>query len=449
MAANPASTPDAHSGEAVQAKPRLNRALWLLLLPLAVLYGLSFRDLPIIDRKHSVLADADAANFKLLVEQFGLSRKMGDEYDAVHRGIGDNAQKHKIHHILYAMAARPVYLAARGIARLGGGSGERAIYSVNALFTCVNIVLLVVVLRGMNPHGNPVLPFVALYALSLSTWLYASVPESWPFSGGLVLLFLLVLQRDLLRPLPAAVLVGVIMLNNVALGSLMVLLWLRLLKDGRRWRQVMVDGGFLGVVALTTWLAGLTVLGLFDPSLGPANFVRYTLWFRQFVAANMSVVSPYLWKSVLTNLFVNSIASHQSDPSVPQEALKYTLQQSVLGTVTVLSVVAFYALVALRLARTVRERATAEGWRSALLGDPSLWPAAFAAVMVAVTIALYFGSGFLYSTTVLPCVMLTAARFLNLKRPLDRRLVYGVLVLVVLNNTSQVLVFRHALALAP
>lgn len=418
---------------------------WLLLLPLFALYALSFRDVPIIDRKHSVLADADAANFKLLVENFGLSRKMGDEYNAVNRGIGDNAQKHKIHHVLYAITARPVYLALRTLARMAGGTGERAIYSVNAVFTCVNIVLLVLVLSGMNPQRNPVFPFVALYAFSLSTWLYASVPESWPFSGGLVLMFLLVLQRNLLRPLPAAVLIGVIMLNNVALGSLLVLLWLRLLRNRRPWHLMVAEAAFLGLVALTTWLAGLTLLGLFDPSLAPANFIRYTLWFRQFVAAGLSPFSSYVWKSVLTNLFVNSVASHQADPSIPQEALKYTLQQSALGTVAVLSVVAFYGLTAVRLVDSVRQRVRSLGWWTALADDPALWPSAFAGVMVAVTIALYYGSGFLYSTTVLPLVMLTAARFLDWRRMTDRVAVWGMLVLVVVNNASQVLIFRHAL----
>ena len=108
-----AATAPAESASRSRYAGRLG--VWLVaLLGLAGLYGVSFRGYPIIDRKHSVLADADAANFKLLIEEFGFSHRFGNEYQAHKRAIGDNAQKHKIHHILYAAVAHPVYLGLRG-----------------------------------------------------------------------------------------------------------------------------------------------------------------------------------------------------------------------------------------------------------------------------------------------------------------------------------------------
>jgi hypothetical protein len=410
---------------------------------------MSFRHYSIIDRKHSVLADADASNFKMLVEEFGFSRRLGDQYNAHNRGIGDNAEKHKIHHVLYAMVAHPIYRVARGLERLAGGSGDRAVYDVNAVITCLNVVLLALLLRVGNLAAPTALPFLALYAFSLSTWLYASVPESWPFSASLVLIFLLALERRQIPLFGLAALLGLFMLNNFALGALYLLLGLRVFADepkvGAACRRLVGAG----ILTLAVWLGSLTILGLFDSGLRPDRFFHFTFWFRQYVAAGLPPWSPYVWKSVLSNLFVNSFASHPGDPSVPQEAFKLTLQSgSGLGIASVAAVLAFLGLTGARFGAHLRTAWRNGGWRNALRSGNAVTPAAWALIMVAVTIVLYYGSGFLYSTVVVPAVLLVAGRVLDLRRPADRWIVYGTLIAVVANNVTQVLAFRAALLAA-
>ena len=425
------------------------RILWVLLLPLGVLYGLSFRNYGIIDRKHSVLADADASNFKMLVEEFGFRRRLGNEYNAINRGIGDNAEKHKIHHVLYAMVAHPIYLTARSVERLAGGSGNRAAYDVNAVITCLNLVLLALLLRAGGSTAPAALPFLGVYAFSLSTWLYASVPESWPFSASLVLIFLLVLERWRLPLFGLAALIGLFMLNNFALGALFLLLGLRILADEPGVWVACRRAVGAGLVTLAIWLGCLTVLGVFDESLRPDRFFHFTLWFRQYVAAGLPPWALYVWKSVLSNLFVNSLASHQGDPSVPQEALKLTLQSgSVLGVVSLVSVLALLGLTGARFASRLGNAWRSGGWRNAVRTETTVIPGVWALTMVVVTIVLYYGSGFLYSAVVVPVVLLVAGRVLDLRRPADRWIVYGTLIAVVANNVSQVLIFRAALLAA-
>lgn len=425
---------------------------WPLLLLLVVaipVYANSFRHFPVIDRKHSVLADADSPNFKVLVEEFSLRRQFGDPYEAENRSRGDNTQKHKIHHILYAMVAHPLWTAARAVERLAGGTGERAAYTVNAIVTGLNIVLLCLLLGRWGSKGVGSAVYLLLYAGSLSTWIYASVPESWPFSATLVLAFFLFLLHGGSTPWRLAVGIGVAMLNNMTLIGLLAPVWLRELDRQRSIAKLARTVAGTTLLAVLTWAACLTLLGLFDPTLRPDRLIHYTLWFKQFVEADLPIWAPYVWKSALSNLFINSIASNQADPFVPQEALLYTLRQSLLGTVTVAAVVGLLGTAAFRAVMGLGRRARAEGWRAALADDPSAVLLLYCGVQAMVTVVMYYGAGFLYSPTVVPLLVLLAARQINLARRMERAAVLVTAGLVLLNNAGQVRTFRHALATTP
>lgn len=425
----------------------LGRAgIWAAALTgLVFLWSWSFSSFPVIDRKHSVLADADAANFKLLLEEFRLDRKFGNEYNAQHRSVGDNAQKHKIHHLLYPLIGHPVSLAARAAWAGLGFDPTRAAYSVNAVITALNLLLLALLMRGPPGRRRPVWPYLALYAFSLSTWLYASVPESWPLSGTIVLLFILGLERNL-PPLGLAALLGLGMLNNMTLLALLGLVWLRQLSTGEPPARVAGRAAGLLAVAVGTWLGALWLLSFFDPSLHPVNVVRYTLWFKQFVSGGSSALSLYAFKSALSGLFLSSITSLQPDPSVPQESALYTLQGGGVGALALVVVALLLLLLAVRAIQGAMARQAADrNWR-ARLDDPELRPFVWCGVMAVVTIVMYFGAGFLYSTTVVPLMALACYRNLNWLRRTDRAAVLAALILVVVTNTMQVLEFRHALA---
>ena len=148
---------------------------------------------------------------------------------------------------------------------------------------------------------------------------------------------------------------------------------------------------------------------------------------------------PYVWMSAGSNLFVNSVVSLQPDPAVPQEALKATLTGSPLGAA---ATVAWAALALAAAAGLVRAL-----WRHprAVLRDPALDAGAWCAAMLGVTVALFYASGFLYSTVVLPAMAVLLCRHLDLRSGWRRALLWGTLALMLACNTFQVVQFRQAL----
>ncbi|MEX2284983.1 MAG: hypothetical protein WEE89_21025 [Gemmatimonadota bacterium] len=439
------------SGDPISERSRARRGgwrerAWLLMIPLLVLlYANSFSGFSIIEQKHSVLGDADASNYTMLLRNFALHKKLGNEWNAQNRSIGDNAQKHKIHHITYALTGSAMYRLARPVYRMIGVPPEKAVFAVNALIAVVNLGLLWLLLKRSNPNRNPVFPFLVFYALALSTWVFSSVPESWPFSATLVLLFLLLLRRRPLHPALIGAALGLVMLNNVFLAALFALAFLEFLRAGGGLGTVLRKSLVAGVISIATWAGGLTALSVFDSSFRPDHFVRYTIWFKQFTGASLPRTDPYVWQSAGTNLFVNSIVSNQPDAGVPQEALKTTLAESPLGAAAtaVWLIVALVAVIA--FAKNLRN-----GWRSerwpGLLSTNSLDLALWCATMLGVTVLLFYPSGFLYSTVVVPALALFLCQNLNLHVTWQRALFFGTLALMLVNNTAQVMVFREALS---
>jgi hypothetical protein len=65
---------------------------------------------------------------------------------------------------------------------------------------------------------------------------------------------------------------------------------------------------------------------------------------------------------------------------------------------------------------------------------------------VFITLKLNPSSAFLYSTTIVPLLIILIHRFLNLQRRYDRILLYATVAVVITNNTVQILKFRAALS---
>ncbi len=447
LAAAPRAAPTG-SGDAGRSRS-LGLAAWLPALAIAVLafaiYSSSFHSFPVIDRRHSVLADADAANFVVVVRDFDLGEKLGDPYNERNRSVGDIAQKHKIHHVLYGMVGHALYRVLSPVYGAFGHPDRRALYVVNAVIAAANLLLLSMLLRRVNPNRNAVAPFLLFYAAALSTWIFSSIPESWPFSATLVIAFLYLLSSGRASPLALGLVLGVFLLNNIFLAALMLPVALRIGADARdgRWIPRVFS---TGIVAVATWAAGLTALSVFDGTLRPDRFVHFTLWFRRFAdPGGLPLSDPYVWKSAFSNLYVTSVVSNQGDPSVPQEALRLTLEQSVLGTVATTLYLAVAGLVMVRLAAVLGRSVRAGALLETIRGDASLPVAAFGATMLLVTVVLYYASGFLYSTIVVPTIAVSFCRFLDLSRRPEKILLYSMLLILVVNNAIQVRRFQEAL----
>ena len=422
--------------------PRLRRWWWLPALAAAfVLYSHSFNTFPILERQINLLGDSDAASFAVLLTDFSLTRRYGDEYQPSNRTIQDVAQKHKVHHFLYFVVGGVLYDVLHGIRGVLGLDPRQALYEVSALIGCVNLLLLGLLLRRLSP-GVPAAPFLLFYGLALSSWLFYSVPESWPLSTTLLLGFLWVTYVRRWPWWGLALYLGVAMLNNLLLGVLGIFIALR--EAGERpWPSALVRSTAAAGVMVATWLALLTGLSPLEAGLRPDHFVAYTLWFKRTVAfESLPLSDPYVWKSALSNLFVTSVASNQADPMVPQEALLHTLRSGVLGAVVVLAYLVVLGVMAAALWRAIR--ATPRGGLGVVPADPLLHVAAFLGVFALTVVAFYYSGAFLYSMLALPLLTLLLARFV----PGERwrwALLAGFLVILVVNNAVQVTVFRAAL----
>jgi hypothetical protein len=429
-------------------RPRLRHGWVLLPIVLFFVYSASFSGYPVVEENVSAVGEADAASYSRIFRDFTLRHQFGNPYNLKGRTTADVAQKHKIHHVLSAALGRVLYEGFRPLYRLAGLPPTRAVYSVDAFWTCLNVVLLAFLLRGANPNGNPVLPFLLFYGVSLAPWLYGSVPDSWPLTATLFLTFLLLLRSGRVPLSALCVVLGVMMLNNMALGALLLPLFLRLWREEPLGIRSVSRAAALGTVTVGVWLASLSLLSLFDPMFRPDRFWAFSRWFRQFMHADLPLTSLYVWKSSLSNLFVNSVVTNQSDPNIAQEAMLITLRTSRLGAVAIAAVV---TLLGLGLVRAVRYAAAV--WRPehalrAVLTDPDLLPVIWCGVMIAVTLALFYGGGFTYAALVVPMLAGILCRHLDLRVVAQRLLVYSAIGLVLVNNIDQVLQFRATLAAA-
>ncbi|MBL8986056.1 MAG: hypothetical protein JNJ80_07285 [Gemmatimonadetes bacterium] len=431
--------------------PLLRRwgSLAAIVVVATVVYANSFSSYPVLEQRHSVLGDADAAAFVPLVRDFELTRPAGDEYRVKGRTINDVAQKHKIHHLMYAAVAHGVY---RGIsAPLAAiGVSERAIlYSVNALFGAASLILLWVLLGTVNPHRNARWPFVLLTAGSLSMWLYAAMPESWPFSGFLVLLTLLILVKSWLPWWGTAIWIGVAMLNNMTLAMLLVPLGMQLVAMDPRPGRVVARSVVASVLTFGVWLGSLWGLSFWEPDLRPDHFFGYLVWFRQFVGEPLPPLALYNWKIVISNLFFTPLVSNQADPYVPHDAIRLTFQQSGLGVVATLAVMVFLGMIAWRMVGMARQGLSGGGLPDLIRREPALMAAVYLLVDFVIILLMYPGAAFLYSAAIVALYSVMAIRAFDLRRRADL-IVFGVtLALLLVNNTVQVLRFRAALAALP
>jgi len=297
---------------------------------------------------------------------------------------------------------------------------------------------------GLDDPGRIVL-FLAFYAFSLSTWIYASVPESWTFSATLILLFLTLHYRFSVNPLLLSLLLGVAMLNNLFLGSLIIFLAIHFINTSNSPSRFLIDTARSGLIMIVTWTASLYLLSFFDSALRPDRFIEYTFWFRDFVGYERRWYDPYVWKILIAGLFFNPIASNQADPFMPPEALLSTLKESPLGAITLLLYLLLSVIVIFRIARLIGSKLSSTEGPMCLLKEKEIQLACYCLTWVILTWVMYPPSGFLYSTMILPLMALLIHGFTDMERFFHRALLYATVAAIVLNNSVQIMSFREIL----
>ena len=421
---------------------------WIIFLPLVFcLYAASFSGYRIVETsRQSVLGETDAASFIILIRDFHLDKKYGDPFRLENRDIRDIAQKHKIHHILYVICASLLFKVLSLFFGLLGITQHQALYSVNAVIGCLNIFCLYLILKEIDPEKTCKAPFIVIYAFSLSTWIFSSVPDSWPFSATLMLVFLILHIKGVFHPYVLAVGVGIFMLNNIFLGTLCLFLICSFWRGPASFWTFAKQSILSICLALATWFAMMSLLSVFDPSFRPDHFFQYTLWFKKNIAPPVILFDTYYWKSSLTNLYINSFVSNQSNPDVPQESLLYTFQQSRIGALAVAVYLIFAVIVFYRFARGLAGFFRREAPVRDLLQAPFFQLFLYASAWLFLTVMMDTSGGFLYSNMTVPLMVVLFYKFSDPKLWLHQIAVSSTIVVMLINNADQVLKFREVLA---
>jgi hypothetical protein len=424
---------------------RRSISLLLFLVGVFLLYSNSFNTFRILERKHSVLGEADSAAFIMIMQDFHLDKKYGEVYKTGNRELGDVAQKHKIHHPLYIITASLIYEAFQPAYRFLGKSPTDALYAVNAFLSCINLLLLYLLLRRLNPDRGNVFAYLGMYVFSLSPWIYGSVPESWTLSATLVLAFLYLLYGRGINRYALSAFIGIAMVNNIFLCTLFVFLLFDAI-SARRPGEILVGrlAAFV-LVSVATWAVLLAVLSIYDSSLGPVEYLKFTFWWKSEIAPPIKFFKLYYWKVALSNLFITSFLSNQSLPVVPQEAILYTIRGSRLGLAATILFLGFLLYVSWSIGRYLKVR-YASG-ESVLSENPTVPMALFCAGWTVMTVILDTSGALLFSSIVVPVVVVLASMHFDTRRRFPKAVLCLAISSVVVNNIDQVLKFRDALRL--
>ena len=424
----------------------IGKYAWFIILPIAFLiYYNSFRGFPALEKDHSILGESDAAAFMVLITDFSLEKQYGDPYRLEGRRLEDVAQKHKLHHILYVMVASVLYQVLSILYKLFGFPAEHAVYAINATLGCINIFLLHELLKQIDPEKKQKGIFLLLYAFCLSSWIFHSVPESWPFSATLLLFFLVLHYNKWINPFALAVYVGIAMLNNVFLGTLCFFLITLFWVESDSVMAFLIKSLGAIVIAIATWLSAMTLLSVFDGGFRPDHYFQYTIWFKKHFAPPVIIFDNYFWKVALSHLFINSILSNQSIPNVPQESLMYTIQQSRLGLVATVVYLSLFLALGWQALKHIFFQLKRSGGFDELLSTAYFSMALYAVAWLFLTMIIATSGGFLYSTVVTPIVVAVLYRFTDWHRQSHKILWAAAIVAVLVNNAQQIMTFRKAL----
>jgi hypothetical protein len=423
--------------------PRVTKYIWFILIPaLFIVYSTGFSEFRVIKERGKALGLEDSMNYMILIQDFSLSKKYGDEYNTINRSDYDCAQKHKIHHVLYVGAASLLYKLFLHVYELLGIPSNQALFSINAFLACVSISLLYVLLRHFHPGNDKIGWYLLLYAFSLNTWIYASIPGSWYFMSTLILSFLVFFYKEELSPYSLSVIIGIFMLANLFLGSLFIFLVIRYLTTASSTQTFLKKTMLSGVTTLSTWLLLLLALSLFDGSYRPDNLYHFTVWFKTFLGYRHTTTE---WPVVFTNMFINAILSNQSDPGVPLNAILLTFKQSIIGTCSTLIYVGLCGLVLVRMLRSFRAAKSGDHPFLNLVKREEFHWVLYCLIWVSLTFIMYPPGAFLYATTIVPFIVLLISKFIDIRRAGDRIILYAAIIAVLLNNAVQVMKFRDAL----
>ncbi|UUX94188.1 hypothetical protein [Aquabacterium sp. J223] len=268
-----------------------------------------------------------------------LREPYGNAYE-LPRTLNAQHQEHKIKHPLYGLLTSPVYRAFTGL-------GMAAQPAARLISTLIVVALLFAFVRLMTvceiaPRLH--LPMLMLVAAAPGIVVYAGLPESWTLSALLVVVAVLLHERWPDRRLMFGCFVGLTMLCNVSLLVLLALPVVACSQEGRGWQRTILCSAATGVSLTATFLGVLLLLGQFDQSLSPQQYIA----FYQFFSPLIKAVDWYSRTAVevsLSQLFVGGFVSLQDNTDLHWYGVYSTAKGSALGALAVTTIVTFWIFI--------------------------------------------------------------------------------------------------------
>jgi hypothetical protein len=188
----------------------------------------------------------------------------------------------------------------------------------------------------------------------------------------------------------------------------------------------------------------MSVFSLFDNSLRPDNYIKYTLWFKKSIAPPILLFKISNWEVTITNFLINSILSNQSDPVIPKNAILLTIKESYVGVISTLTYLVLMTVVLINVIRYIRDKKLL-GNKKEHSEKPFLQFIAFFIIWIFLIIIMDPAGGFMYSTLIVPMMIILINRFTDFTNSYQKVLFYTTLGAVGFNNVIQIMKFREAL----
>jgi hypothetical protein len=142
------------------------------------------------------------------------------------------------------------------------------------------------------------------------------------------------------------------------------------------------------------------------------------------------------------------MVANQGDPVVPQEAVLYTLRESRYGSFAMLAYVSLLGVVFWRFARASLPALRGRDPIAGLLARKEAPFLLFFGTWILLTMIMDTSGAFIYSSMVLPSMIVVIACNLDWTDRRHRLLLFAVAAVVIVNNILQIDRFRDALRLA-
>lgn len=423
-----------------------------IVLATFLLYSSTFIDRPIILDRIDAILDADTPQFAALFQRYSPGYVYGVADQMVRGTLDDLTQGHKIRHTLVAMVGRVAFLVLHPLELTLPLPASWTTFAVNALFGAINMGLFLAIARTFMVSGTVLFAMAGLYALAISSWIGASIPEWGTISAMMNLTALWVVRRGF-HPVWLGVVVGAALLNSLIHLLLLGVLGLHDLRKGVALPRVILRNAQAAAVAVGIFTASLTLLSLGgDEFYQVPRFLKLWRWYsveRMPYILSLREAPPassrYAIRHSLAATFGASVVSNQEDRNFPAEGFEWTLLHGGLGS---WAAATWLLLLVTAAVLVFRQRPWQRPWWNSTPLLPEL--VLIAGLHWLSVHTSFWTAAMLHSVQVVPVFLLALAAVLDTRRVLGARLLVAAVGLFIVNNVQQVSRLRGQLRdLAP